>query len=149
MVAPASHGCYPVQCTSSSLTTGGVQTHFADYKLATGRFACSGEPECKKLLLAIGPQRMAIMLQKLGLQAAVQCVSKMGPQNTAAVTIMELGPHNGAELFKNLGSQFSAGKVVTDNGACDSQRLSSSLKVDCTVSLFGTTAQEACEKVSA
>lgn len=84
-------------------------TNFTGWTSST---ACAGDPECQRLLLAIGPERMAVMMKQLGVSGAVQAVRTMGPANAAAVTIIELGPKNAAELFINLGADFSAGEYV-------------------------------------
>lgn len=68
-----------------------------------------GNPQSQQLLLAIGPHRMAMMLTRLGLSGAVRSVNTLGPANAAAVTIMELGPQNGAQMFRAMGATFSAG----------------------------------------
>lgn len=72
----------------------------------------AGDPQSKQMFSAMGPQRMATMLSRLGLQGAVSSVNTLGPANAAAVTIMGLGPEHGAEMFRGMGATFSAGRVV-------------------------------------
>lgn len=58
---------------------------------------------------------MAKMMGRLHLPGATEAVNILGPANAAAVTIVQMGPQNGAAMFKGLGPEF-AGKLLFNLG---------------------------------